>query len=816
VPGGVDPGVVDRVVTSPTSGLTSAEVTAARERGDVNTQPTTTSRSYAQIVRANVLTRFNAIITVLAAVVLVVGSPIDAIFAGVMVANIVIGIVQEIRAKWTLDELRILVTPTVTVIRDGTPAPVTPGELVLGDVVELRSGDQVPVDGTILVASELEVDESALTGESDAIAKTVDDEVRSGSAVVAGSAVVRADAVGADAWVYQLVVEAKQFVLATSELRRGVDRILQLVGWIIGPLAALLLWSQLRAGDTVEEGLVAAVAGVVGLVPQGLVLLVSMALAVAVIRLGQQHVVVQELHAVEGLARVDVLCVDKTGTLTTGAMRLDRVESLDGDDGTADAVARALAALAAHDPSPTSTLRAAAGATPPPDWRLVERAAFSSERKWSGATFDPAGTWLVGAPEVLIEGSNHPAAARARDRLRELTEDARRVVLVARSQVGLGGDGLPDDVEPVALVVLSEEVRSDAAETMRYFADQHVRVVVISGDNPATVSTVAQRLGMPDADRWTDMRAVTADAGPDVYDGLVVGTAVFGRVQPHQKRELVAALQRAGHTVAMTGDGVNDIPALKQADMGIGMDTATAATKAVSQLVLLDGRFDRLPGVVAEGRRVITNMERVSSLFVTKTVYAAVFALVVGLSTTAFPFLPRHMSLVSEVTIGIPAFALSFRSASRPYRPGYLRRVAWFAVPAGLAVATVTLVGYGLARSWWLDLPLDEARTAATITLMSMALWVLYLLVRPVDQFDALVLGGMIALSALIVGTPIGQAFYDLDWPPARESLLLAAYVLACIALLTLLKRFLIPSWSRISARGEEHRDQDGMAGARV
>jgi cation-transporting P-type ATPase E len=778
---------VERIDGTTVTGLTAAEVSAARSAGQVNVQPTTTSRSYGQIVRANVVTRFNAIITVLAVVVLAVGSPIDAIFAGVMVANIVIGIVQEVRAKQTLDALRILVTPTVTVIRDGAPSQVPPDALVLGDIVELVAGDQVPVDGTVVTASELEVDESALTGESDAVAKREGDGVRSGSAVVAGSAVVRATAVGADTWIHQLVVEAKQFALVTSELRRGVDRILQIVGWIIGPLAALLLWSQLRAGDSVAEGLVSAVAGVVGLVPQGLVLLVSMALAVAVIRLGKQQIVVQELHAVEGLARVDVLCVDKTGTLTTGSMRLDRIEPLDGDDGTT--VANALAALLAIDPSPTSTLRAAAATTAAPEWRLLERAAFSSERKWSGATFEPGGTWLVGAPEVLIDGSAHPSATAARDRLRALTEDARRVVMVARSQAGLGGDGLPDDVEPVALVVLSEEVRADAADTLRYFADQHVRVIVISGDNPTTVSAVAERLAMPDADRWVDLRTIAVDAGPDVFDALVGAGAVFGRVLPHQKRELVAALQRAGHTVAMTGDGVNDIPALKQADLGIAMDTATAATKAVSQLVLLDGRFDRLPGVVAEGRRVITNMERVSSLFVTKTVYAAVFALVVGLSTTAFPFLPRHMSLVSEVTIGIPAFALSFRSASRPYRPGYLERVARFAIPAGLAVAVVTLIGYGLARSWWLDLPLDEARTAATITLMSMALWVLYLLVRPVDRFDAAVLGAMVALSALIVGTPPGQAFYDIDWPPMRESLLLATYVAASIATLTVIER---------------------------
>ena len=604
--------------------------------------------------------------------------------------------------------------------------------------------------------------------------------MRSGSVVVGGTGVVRATAVGEDAWIHELLTQAKEFEMSTSELRRGVDRILGAVSWIIVPIAALLLWSQLRDDADVEEGLVSAVAGVVGLVPQGLVLLVSAALAVAVVRLAREQVVIQELHAVEGLARIDVLCVDKTGTLTTGEMQLDRIEML--GDADAEAVVRtALAALAAHASAPTATLTAAAGDTEAPDWQCTADVPFNSARKWSGATFEPGGTWLVGAPEVLL-GAGHP---EVHARLAALTEDARRVVLVARSASTLDREGgAPADLEPVALVVLAEELRSDAADTMRYFAEQGVTVKIISGDNPATVSAVARQLGIDGADDLLDLRDVDLAGDAATVEAQVNATTVFGRVQPQQKRQLVEILQRQGHTVAMTGDGVNDIPALKQADVAIAQNTATAATKAVSQLVLLDGRFDRMPGVVAEGRRVITNMERVSALFVTKTVYAATFAIVIGIWGAAFPFLPRHLSLVSETTIGIPAFALSFRSADRPYRPGYLRRVLRFAVPAGLVTAATVLAGYGIVRGLT-GATLDEARTASTLLLLAVALWVLLVLMEPVDRTDGLILGSMIALAVLIVATPIGRRFYALDLLPLGDALLLAGYCLAVLVGLT-------------------------------
>ena len=776
----------------PSQGLTGVEVQERRAAGQVNEVPDRTSRTYADIIRGNVLTRFNAIISVLAAVILVFGDPIDALFAVVMVLNTTIGIVQEARAKQTLDRLKVLIAPTTIAIRDGVDVAVAPSSLVLGDLIRLDPGDQVPVDADVIEATALEVDESALTGEADPVPKHPGDEVRSGSAIIAGTGLVVATRVGGDAWVHQLVAQAKEFVLTTSEIRAGVDRLLQVVSWMIGPLAALLLWSQLRAAESFEDGIVSAVAGVVGLVPQGLVLLVSMAMAVAIIRLSRNHVVVQELHAVEGLARIDVLCVDKTGTLTTGRFDLDDIIKLDPDID----VRRGLGALTAAEVSPTASTRMLAEILDAPTgWKPIEHVAFSSARKWSATTFEDRGTWVIGAPEILLDAAGSPPDASERSLVAQLTGEAKRVLLVATSESPLSGDAaeLPAPLRPVGLVVLVEQLRPDAAEIMDYFTDQHVTVKIISGDSAATVSAVAQRLGISGAERHVDLR----DVPPDAFDALTTEATVFGRVLPEQKRELVEALQRSGHTVAMTGDGVNDIPALKKADIGIAMDTATPATKSVAQLVLLDGRFDRLPHVVAEGRRVVANMERVSSLFVTKTVYAAIFVLAIGLSGAIFPFLPRHMSLVSELTIGAPAFLLSFRAADQPCRPGYLRRVLRFSIPAGIVASTVTLATYWAMRSGPIPTTLEEARTASTLVLTTIAFWILYRLIQPLDRFDALLLITFISIFVVIVTAAPTRNFYALDWPPAEGVAVVAAIMIGSIVLLEAVLRWLPPErWS--------------------
>ncbi|MFW2332465.1 HAD-IC family P-type ATPase [Ilumatobacter sp.] len=754
-------------------GLSAAEVDERVALGRVNAQPSQTSRTYSGIIRANVLTRFNLILSIMAVVVLSVGELPDALFALVVVANTSIGIVQEVRAKRTLDRVRLLVSPVVTVRRDSRSFEVPPDEVVLDDLIEFGAGDQVAVDAEMLEGDGLEVDESALTGESDPVVKLPGDEVLSGSVVISGGGVGIARRVGEDAGIYRLVEQAKAFELATSELRSGIDQVLRIVGWLIVPLGALLLWSQLRSNDSVDDALISAVAGVIGLVPQGLILLVSMALAVAVIRLSKDHVVVQELHAVEGLARITMFCVDKTGTLTTGSMQVDSMERL-GEaaegDGAVD-VRRALASLALADPNPNRTLRVIADSVEGAEtWTAIGVVPFSSARKWSGAMFRSGGedtTWVLGAPEILLERVEPEERPPIDALIERATLRAQRVVLLATGDGDLADQALPPRLAPRSLITLSEQVRDDAAETMAYFRQQGVTVKVISGDHPATVSAVAEHIELPGADRCVDMRTVDID-DRDVLDAVVAESVVFGRVLPEQKRAIVESLQRAGERVAMTGDGVNDIPALKRADIGVAVDTATPATKAVSQLVLLDGRFDRMPNVVGEGRRVIYNMERVSALFLTKTVYAALFALAIGLSGSVFPFLPRQMSLVSELTIGIPAFALSFRSADAPCRPGYLERVLRFAVPAGVVTGSVTLVAYWLARSDFGGATLDQSRSASTLALVLFGFWILTMLMRPIDRLDLGLLLAMLAAFALVLMIEPLRDFYLLERPPAK------------------------------------------------
>ncbi len=776
-------------------GLSGREAIRRREAGQGNETDQRTARSTASIVRANLLTRFNAIVATLTLIVLVFGDPIDAVFGLVMVLNVAIGVGQELRAKRSLDALQVLLEPSVGVFRDGGLIRVPPEELVLGDAVRLESGDQIPVDGDVLVSDGLEVDESALTGESNPIPKPVGSEALSGSFVIAGAATIEATAVGSASWAAKITAEAKDFALTESELRVGIDRLLRTISWLLPPLSALLLWSQLRVEASVADGMVSAVAGVVALVPQGLVLLVSMTFAIAVIRLAKDHVVVQELPAVEGLARVDVLCVDKTGTLTTGRLTVDRIAGIEENGAEDDLLRAGIAALVQLDAARSGTAEALRAELEPdvPDWPVAEIVPFSSVRKWSAATFRGNGSWILGAPEILLDAIDADSTGELRRSFDELASTGRRVLLVARSDRPLVGEHLPVDARPYGLVSLKEEVRPDAARTIEYFRRRHVEVKVLSGDNPQTVAAVAAELGIDGSDNHVDMRSVAT------VGDIPADTAVFGRVLPEQKRDIVRLLQAQGHTVAMTGDGVNDIPSLKAADIGIAMNTATPATKAISQLVLLDGRFDHLPSVVGEGRRVIANMERVSSLFVTKTVYATLLVLIVGVVGVSFPFLPRHLSLVGAVTIGIPGFVLSFLPSDEPCRTGYLRRVLRFSVPAGVVAATATFAAFWAARSPLGNADLTEARTAATMTLTLTGLWILYRLIRPLDRLKAGLIASLLLVLVLTLIPAPWSEFYALRLPTLRTTAILVAIVGAMIGalqtLLTLNDRRLAVGW---------------------
>ena len=761
-------------------GLTQAEVAERVARGQVNDVPTAPSRTVREIVRANVLTRFNALLGSLLVVILIVGPIQDALFGGVLIANALIGILQELRAKRTLDRLAVLTSPRARIVREGQAREMPVSAVVLDDVIDLEPGDQVVVDGEVLDARGLEVDESLLTGESEPVPKHAGDEVLSGSFVAAGSGRFRASRVGAEAYAAQLAEQARRFTLTRSELRAGIDRLLQIVTWLLVPTATLLLISQLRSHTSLREALRGSVAGTVGMVPEGLVLLTSVAFAVGVVRLARRRVLVQELPAVEGLARVDVLCIDKTGTLTEGHLAVEEVEIIRGDGTHRDA----LAALATADPHPNATLRAIGDAFPDgrDGWVPGEIVPFSSARRWSGASFGAKGTWVLGAPEVVAPDG----AAKIRRRALEHAEAGRRVVLLSRTDERLAGERLPSGLDPVAFVILGDRIRETASETLGYFARQGVEVKVISGDHPETVAAVARRVGAAGADAPVDASTLPEDR--DELARLLEERSVFGRVGPQQKRAMVGALRSRGHVVAMTGDGVNDVLALKDADIGVAMGSGSSATRAVAQLVLLDSSFDAMPAVVGEGRRVLGNIERTSNLYVTKTAYAMLIALGVGVAGLPFPFLPRHLTLIGSLTIGIPSFFLALATNRERARPGFLRRVLRFAIPAGTLAAAATFLAYVLAR----DEPgvtLEQARTAATMVLLWIGFLVLSVIAAPLTRWRLALVWAMPALFVVALVVPEAREFFALHPPPLI--VWLAGFGIA--ALVWSLARLLLP-----------------------
>ncbi|MFI5041650.1 MAG: HAD-IC family P-type ATPase [Acidimicrobiales bacterium] len=770
------------MTATPELGLSSAQVADRRSRGLGNVELESTSRPLSQIIRTNVLTRFNAILASLLLVIIVVGPFQDTLFGIVLVLNTLIGIAQELRAKRTLDRLALLSAPVAHVCRDAAISDVGVGELVIDDVIELRPGDQVPLDGEVLGGT-LEVDESLLSGESDPIPKGPGAEVLSGSFVSSGSGAYRVTKVGSDSYAQRIAGEAKRFTLASSELRDGVNQILRWIQWALVPVSALLIVSQLIAKSTLADAIRGCVAGISAMIPEGLILLTSLAFAVAVLRLARRRVLVQELPAVEGLARVDVLCVDKTGTLTRGGIEVEGLDELattrtkTGGDGTGSGppTEEGLGALAASEPNPNATLAAIVDRWPaPPGWTSRAVVPFSSARKWSAADFGTRGVWVLGAPDVLLAGSPSTAEPEVRRQVETAAAAGRRVVLVARTTAPLAGEDLPAGLEPVALVRLTEQVRTDAGETLAFFGRQGVAVKVISGDHPTTVSAIASAVGVPNADQPVDAQGLDDRALAD----LLESRSVFGRVTPRQKRTMVAALKEQGHTVAMTGDGVNDVLALKDADIGIAMGSGSPATRGVAQLVLLDDSFSALPPVIDEGRRVMANVERVANLFLTKTVYATLIALAVGIARVPYPFLPRQLTIVSSLTIGIPAFFLALLPNPQPFRPGFVNRVVRFAGPCGVVAGVAALTGYLLA--YQADLSLDQCRTTATIVLVACGLWVLSLLSRPFSAVKLTLLLSMVACFAVILLVPAVRDFFALELPPSGQ--LTEAAVLVVVA----------------------------------
>ena len=840
-------------------GLTQSEVFDAVNRGFVNVTNNRTSRSVLSIVRANVFTLFNAIIFAAMVVVLATGSWKDAVFGFVILINTGIGVVTELRAKRTLDRLSILVASKSIVRREGKNVYVDHSGIVLGDLLWVRSGDQVPADANVVKSWGLEVDESMLTGESVTVRKAADDFVYSGSTAVSGVALMRVTAVGDNSYASKLAAQAKVYTKTISDLSRGINTILKWMTIVVVPLCVLLVWSQINkvGGFAValqtgqwKSAVVSAVAGVVGMIPEGLVLLTSLNFAVAAMRLARKKTLVQELESVETLARVDCLNLDKTGTITDGGIAFVGVDLI--GDGSNRLVNQALFDLS-NEENPNATgsaiMEGLKNQGVSADSSVSARLPFSSARKWSAIRYALKDgrfeTWYMGAPEVLataicsresitvssdLHGSIAPAVAEGGisdsavsgdspfdncnltdsfkqilNRVNEYAQQGNRVLLlaVAYSNFGDSNDAtfssspvVSTSARPVALVRCSEKIRADARQTLAWFRQQGVRCRVISGDNPTTVAAVAEKVGLTGDSKPVSMDARQLPKDINQLAEVLENVDVLGRVLPDQKKLIVQALHSKGHVVAMTGDGVNDTLALKEADLGVAMGNAAPAAKAVAQVVLVDSRFSHLPDVVAKGRQVMANMERVAGLFLVKTVYSALISAGVVLLGLHFPYLPRHITYIGSLTIGIPAFLLALAPNTRRYIPGFLHRVVRFALPNGIAIA-VSVLAVSIFAPLMLSRGLDSSSVSASsiivesvytigltrsicaVTVFVLGVAVLATVSKPLASWRGIMVLCFAAAGVIGAFIPFVARFFDLHVPISGN----AMFVMICAIL---------------------------------
>lgn len=779
------------------TGLTSKEVVQRIESGQSNAVKTSTSRSVQDIVRANVFTLFNGIIFAAMVLVLITGSWRDAVFGFVIIINTGIGIVTELRAKRTLDKLSILVASEFLVHRDGRDVEVPHNEIVLDDLLWIRAGEQVPADGQIIQTWGLELDESMLTGESRTVRHKVGEQVYSGATAVSGMALVKVNAVGSHSYAATLTAQAKVYKKTVSDLNKGINTILKFMTFLVVPLCILLILSQIHTvggwGTALSTGewrqaVVSAVAGVVGMIPEGLVLLTSLNFAVAAMRLARHNTLVQELESVETLARVDALNLDKTGTITDGGIAFNRLVMLDSANAAAEQAATQALYDCCNEEQPNGTGQAVLAGLKAQGYgagAVESRVPFSSARKWS-AVRKSGETWYMGAPEVIISALEGDYSS-VLQQVNEYANDGNRVLLVARSTAplsprsGLRGaveganvsDGPQLDVqaEPVALVLCSEKIREDAERTLAWFREQGVRCRVISGDNPVTVGAIARRVKLTGDHEPVAMDARELPEDVNELARVLENVDVLGRVLPDQKKAIVQALHTQNHVVAMTGDGVNDALAIKEADLGIAMGNAAPATKAVAQVVLVDSKFSHLPDVVARGRQVMANMERVASLFLVKTVYSALISLGVVLTQIPYPYLPRHITYIGALTIGMPAFILALAPNTRRYIPGFLKRVVTFALPGGIATAlSVLLAAWVLPPVMGWNVTGDAAdlsalRATSAIILFAMGVFVLARVARPLNGWRGVLVAVFAAAGVIGAFVPFVANFFALILP---------------------------------------------------
>jgi P-type E1-E2 ATPase len=743
------------VAAAPSHGLSEEE--ASRRLAERPPTQQTSSRSYGSIVRANVFTVFNLILLVFGVLTLAFGEWQDALFLGILVANAAIGILQEVRAKRTLDRLAALVAPTARVLRDGRSRRVPVDEVVEGDLVQLAAGDQVVADGHLDRAEGLLLDESILTGESAAVPRARGEEVRSGSFAVEGTGTYAVTAVGQDSYAAKIAGEARTFRHPRSPLERALDRLLFVMVAVLVPLGVVLGYALWRRNTPFSDAVTTSVAAVVTLIPEGLILLTSVTYAVAAARMARRGALAQQLNAIESIASVDVVCLDKTGTLTEPGLRLAELVPAAGV--AEEELAVALGRYAASATARNSTLAALADGLAAEPEPVQDEVPFVSRRRWSSLTL--AGrSYVLGAPELFeLDGLGHTALEQA--------SAGRRVLAFGTSDDALSvHDEAPPRLEPLGLAVLAEKLRPDARETVEFFTAQNVALKVISGDRPETVAAIAADAGIPDAWPPLDGGSLPADQGE--LRRVLQDVSVIGRISPDDKRRVVDALASGGLSVAMVGDGVNDVPALKASRLALAQGSGTEMARAVADLVLVRGDFGSVPALVAEGRKVLRNLQRVAKLFVAKSAFAVFLVLSVGLTPTAYPLLPRHLTLAAAVTIGIPAFFLALGPSTGPYRvKGFLREVARFAFPAGTAAGLGVLASYLFALNV-ARIPLVEARTIATSVLVIVGLYLILALEWSGPRRGAAIAtlcGVLLFLYVLVLVAPGGREFFDLALP---------------------------------------------------
>ncbi len=762
-------------------GLTDAQVEKRRRDGLLNTDPTTPTKSVGRIIRDNICTLFNLVITLLGVAVLAVGSYKNLLFLGIMLCNILIGIVQELHTKRAIDKLSILSAVKVRAVRGGKTTELGVDEIVLDDVLELARGNQIACD-CILLEGECDVNESLITGESDAIHKMAGDMLLSGSFVVNGSCRARVEHIGEDNYVAHISSGAKRYKKTRSEIMESLQKIIRIVSIIMIPVGICLFITQFTIdGMSLQRAVVSTTAALIGMIPEGLVLLTSSVLAVGVVRLARYKVMVQELYCIEALARVDVLCLDKTGTLTEGRMELREALPLDGTS--AREIGQALAALAAVMREDSPSIEAIAQAYPQsPGWSPRRVVRFSSEKKWSGACFENAGCYVLGAPDRVLPGMDAALRLRVQEYARES-----RALLLARAGGEFPADGgLPSGLTPMALILLQDRIRPDAADTLRYFREADVAIKVISGDDPVTVSAIARRVGLSGADEYID--ATLLDSEESIREAMEKYT-VFGRVSPQQKKQMVLALQEKKHTVAMTGDGVNDVLALKEADCSVAMASGSDAARNVAQLVLLDSQFSSMPQVVAEGRRSINNLQRSASLFIVKTIFSIVLSLLFLLIRQPYPFSPIQLTLISSLTIGLPSFVLALEPNKERIRGKFIRNVFVNAAPAAL-----TIIFHVTAWSLLCPALHIEHLQTSTLCVISAAftgLMLNYTLCQPWNLIRRLLFG--VITAGLTIAVVFLPSFFSLSTFSLPLLLMTAGTMLTCLLLFLLLNRLFAP-----------------------